>query len=281
MRTQVDVRDPANFDMHTKEDHAGYGVMQVVQNLIIDFERAGRMEGNWKDQWALCEAMAMVHLSGSAETLNQYVYLSHLVVTLLLISNFVVDDGESVKSVWKLISFMFLSMLIALENEGLLGPKSKVKNLGMMMALFLQLMKKERPSDGKNFEIYVFAFAILHQVELIGLPKSTFDMLWEEFLRNPDILPGAVSDSDSDSGSGSESDSEPDSNSDSEYPWVVKDALDDYMEQKTPRSVGGDDLDITAWTSAERERYHFGGQDPLSEETISALEKGDILTFGS
>ncbi|KAJ5636180.1 uncharacterized protein N7484_009493 [Penicillium longicatenatum] len=255
MRTQVYVRDPANFDMHTKEDHAGYGVMQVVQNLIIDFERAGRMEGNWKDQWALCEAMAMFHLSGSAETLNH------------------VDDGESVKSVWKLISFMFLSMLIALENEGLLGPKSKVKNLGMIMALFLQLMKKERPSDGKNFEIYVFAFAILHQVELIGLPKSTFDMLREEFLRNPDILPGAVSDSDSDS--------ESDSNSDSEYPWVVKDALDDYMEQEAPRSVGGDDLDITAWTSAERERYHFGGQDPLSEETISALEKGDILTFGS
>jgi hypothetical protein len=89
MRTQVDVRDPANFDMHTKEDHAGYGVMQVVQNLIIDFERAGRMEGNWKDQWALCEAMAMFHLSGSAEPLNQYVHLSHLVVTLLLISNFV------------------------------------------------------------------------------------------------------------------------------------------------------------------------------------------------
>jgi hypothetical protein len=174
---------------------------------------------------------------------------------------------------------MFLSMLIALENEGLLGPKSKVKNLGMIMALFLQLMKKERPSDGKNFEIYVFAFAILHQVELIGLPKSTFDMLREEFLRNPDILPGAVSDSDSDSDSDSNSGS--DSNSDSEYPWVVKDALDDYMEQEVPRSVGGDDLDITAWTSAKRERYHFCGQDPLSEETISALEKGDILTFGS
>jgi len=71
MRIQVAVRDPNNFAMYTNNDHAGYGVMQVLQNLIIDFERAGRIEGNWKRQWALCEAMAIFYMEGSAEPLNQ------------------------------------------------------------------------------------------------------------------------------------------------------------------------------------------------------------------
>lgn len=71
MRTQVAVRNPDNFEMYTKNDHAGYGVMQVMENLIIDFATASRIEGNWQEQWALCEAMAIFYMGGSAEPLNQ------------------------------------------------------------------------------------------------------------------------------------------------------------------------------------------------------------------
>ena len=193
---------------------------------------------------------------------------------VLIYLHYSVDDYESVKGVWKLISFMFLSMLITLEDEDLLDPKSKVKNLGMIMALFLQLMRKERPLDCKNYDIYVFAFVMQHKVELIGLPKSHLEMLQEEYRGNESILPEPESESESDSNSGSESDSG------SGYPWTVKYALDDYIELEAPRSVGGDDLDITAWTSAERKKHHFDGEDPISDETIAAIEEGGILTFG-
>lgn len=76
--------------------------------------------------------------------------------------------------------------------------------------------------------------------------------------------PESESGSDSDTGSGFGS------HSDSGYPWVVKYALDDDMEMESPRSVGGDDLDITAWTSAESKEYHFDVEDPISDEIIVA-----------
>jgi len=41
---------------------------------------------------------------------------------VLIYLHYSVDDYESVKGVWKLISFMFLSMLITLEDEDLLDP---------------------------------------------------------------------------------------------------------------------------------------------------------------
>lgn len=47
---QVDmarIRDPANFDMHTFNDHAALGVAEVIENLLLDFVEAN---GNWREQ---------------------------------------------------------------------------------------------------------------------------------------------------------------------------------------------------------------------------------------
>lgn len=54
-RIQADLRDPDLFEMYTFNDHAGYGVLEVVQNLLLDFAE----EKNLKEQWAICEAMGM------------------------------------------------------------------------------------------------------------------------------------------------------------------------------------------------------------------------------
>ncbi|KAK3316886.1 hypothetical protein B0H66DRAFT_605153 [Apodospora peruviana] len=45
-RIHCELRDPDNFGMYTFNNHAPYGVMQVVQNLLVDFEEAA---DNWKE----------------------------------------------------------------------------------------------------------------------------------------------------------------------------------------------------------------------------------------
>lgn len=50
------VRDPDNFDMHIYNDFFGYAIMELVENLFLDFDEAA---GDWKMQWAICEATAL------------------------------------------------------------------------------------------------------------------------------------------------------------------------------------------------------------------------------
>lgn len=58
--TMADVRDPDNFDMHTYNDHTAYGVLEVVQNLMLDYEEES---SNWQEQWWVCEALVLFLLS--------------------------------------------------------------------------------------------------------------------------------------------------------------------------------------------------------------------------
>lgn len=47
------LRNPDNFNMYTYNDHFGYGLIEMLQNLLVDFSEA---EGDWKKQWAIVEA---------------------------------------------------------------------------------------------------------------------------------------------------------------------------------------------------------------------------------
>jgi len=62
------LRCPDNFDMYTFNDHHGYGMLEVIQNLVLDFVEA---EGNWHEQWAVCEALVMFMLHDAAEPVYQ------------------------------------------------------------------------------------------------------------------------------------------------------------------------------------------------------------------
>ena len=41
-RINADLRNPDLFDMYTFNDHAGYGVLEVVQSLLLDFAEADK-----------------------------------------------------------------------------------------------------------------------------------------------------------------------------------------------------------------------------------------------
>lgn len=51
------IRCPDNFHAYTYNDHAGLGVLQVVQNLVLDYDEA---DDDWFRQWAICETIVEI-----------------------------------------------------------------------------------------------------------------------------------------------------------------------------------------------------------------------------
>lgn len=47
------LRNPDNFNMYTYNEHFGYGLIEMLQNLLVDFAEA---EGDWRKQWSIVEA---------------------------------------------------------------------------------------------------------------------------------------------------------------------------------------------------------------------------------
>ena len=61
------VRDPDHFSMYIYNDFSAYGSLEVLENLVLDFEEAEKEQrGGWREQWAVCEAAAhwLLHRTG-------------------------------------------------------------------------------------------------------------------------------------------------------------------------------------------------------------------------
>lgn len=73
-----DLRNPDTFEMYIYNDFYGYGLMEVVGNLLLDFEEA---KDDWKQQWYICEAMTLFFFRYDPAELFMYVaFLTSLLV---------------------------------------------------------------------------------------------------------------------------------------------------------------------------------------------------------
>lgn len=70
----LDLRCPDMFGMYVYNDFEAYGVMEVVENLVTDWIEAGR-EKNWKEQWVIVEAIAMMLTGSSLDPMQMYILL--------------------------------------------------------------------------------------------------------------------------------------------------------------------------------------------------------------
>lgn len=146
---------------------------------------------------------------------------------------------------------LFLTMLARLEREQLLQDQSpEVRNLGLIMALFIKLgsdmvegslladdeeetVKKSSPKfkfNPSDFPSHILAYANKFAITLQGL--SNIDVLVAEL--DTDAKLPAISDD----------------------PWAWDTALKAYSKSYAVKGkIGGDSLDITSWSSAERKQY--------------------------
>ncbi|KAF9881094.1 hypothetical protein CkaCkLH20_01244 [Colletotrichum karsti] len=247
------VRDPDSMGMYTYNDHAAYGIMEVLENLILDFDEASQ---NWKEQWVVCEAMApfIWYLSGAEFGMC--------------------DDGDRAKKMAKLVGTMFLSMLARLEREGQLKPDSEARDIGMVMAGMIKTAEpfrdfslledegKTRKSNARPFPYapskyneYIAAYAKKYNIKLGGV--KGVKTLTEGFDENIAL---------------------PEAGAHGEDPWGFKAALKEY--KSSVAGMGGDKLDITSWKPAERKNASFSKKEPLPKDVLDGIKKGMVVGLG-
>ncbi|KAK4116051.1 hypothetical protein N656DRAFT_786541 [Canariomyces notabilis] len=225
-------------------DHSMYGVLEVIQILILDFDEAA---GDYKEQWAVCEALAFF-LQDEGMELTQ------------------IEDGDLADATFLFCGRMFMSMPATLEREHLLKKDSEIKNLGQIMSLFkdiaialrnygiLEDSNKEAlgpVSDKKSwiphaYENQIYAYALKYGIELVPVGKgsrATSELKGDSDLPVPESNTGGKADPTS----------------------------------KTP--IGGDLLDITTWSSSERKAKNFNKKDPLGKKELDALKQGMVMSW--
>lgn len=157
-------------------------------------------------------------------------------------------------------------MLARLEAQNLLTQTSEVKNLGLIMALYIKavadlrsgflLEDEEEVTDAtftwtpSNFEDYINAYSTKYGITLHGPPGI------DDLTSNLDsdvTLPTA------------------------EASWGWTSAYKAY--KRSHGNIGGDGLDITTWSSADRKKYRFDSKDPLKAPELKALKAGAVMSF--
>ncbi|GAM43413.1 hypothetical protein TCE0_050r18205 [Talaromyces pinophilus] len=252
-RIHLSLRCPDMFDMYVYNDFESYGVMEVVENLVTDWIEAGR-EKNWKEQWVIVEAVAMMLAGDSLDPLQMC------------------EDATRVQALFSLVIRMVLMTISNLEHMGLLKPEPEIKSLGFIMALYIvnfdawrQVLFDEptgRKFDPDLFDAYLLAYAQKYDVPLKGPPKL------DEAIKDIDTegikLPSC----------------------ELKDPWGWTKALSEYRKahgynkyiiQMRSKMIGGDRYDITTWSPEERKEHSFDKRDPLGKRELDALREGLIL----
>jgi hypothetical protein len=183
-----------------------------------------------------------------------------------------------------------MSMLAIFEREHLLAKDSEIKNLGMIMALFMDIASTLRqfsllkaskqeslgPAKDKKkwyphaFDNQILAYARKYDITLLGL--GNLDALVSK-AKGDGHLPV------------------PESNTGKADPFGFAKTLKRYKTEQAgitgfvtgkygKTKIGGDCLDITSWSSAERQRKNFDNKDPLGKKEIDALKQGLVLGLG-
>ncbi|KAI0412080.1 hypothetical protein F5X98DRAFT_23540 [Xylaria grammica] len=253
------LRDPDNFSMYTYNDHAGYGSIETLENLFLDFEEAAKEKrGEWREQWAICEGAAHWLLHNGSRRLST------------------IDDSDRVHEVMRLVGRMFLAMLAQLDNLGLVGDATAVKSLGCTMAMYMALTsgsrmdniindeEREEYTSENEFQPDYYDDAILTYANKRGVTLCGPDDIEE-------LMAQAVGDV-----------ALPEKNDPDPWGWkaALKAYTKDYGTSRTARGapkIGGDSLDITTWSPAERKEASFDKKDPLSKKDIDAIKNGMVM----
>ncbi|KAI1381065.1 hypothetical protein F4677DRAFT_402022 [Hypoxylon crocopeplum] len=256
----LSLRDPDNFDMYTFNDHAAYGGLEVLENLFLDYVEAA--ERGWKEQWAVCEGLGLWLLSPA----------SSIIV--------MVDDGERAEATISLVGRMFLDMIAQLDGQNIVGDATDVKSLGTIMAMYMKIASEMRECDvlagdgrkrnKKKFHPAYFDDAILSYANQRGVMlqgPADIDELTANLDGSLELPKKGKND-----------------------PWGWNAALRSYKEEygissgsmakKGGSGIGGDALDITTWSSAQRKEASFDGKDPLGKREVDSIKKGMVMQLG-
>jgi len=252
----MNLRNPDTFAMYTFNDHMAYGALEVVQNMLLDFDEAYKAQ-QWRESWAVVEGLALFMLVGEGDSMC------------------LADDGEMIEKTAEQIARMVLAALAMLDGKAQLADATDIKNLGWVMALYQEMAKSMQgqgllddvqPSDLETFEFHA----------------SSLDLYLQAYANRCGIVVPGVADISADCAI-----TMPDMTAKDPWGWAT--SFSNYQRMCIPpgfaahgtqeRTIGGDGLDISTWTSADRKRHAFDHKDPLPRGTVKKLKEGLILAL--
>ncbi|KAH7090394.1 hypothetical protein FB567DRAFT_617809 [Paraphoma chrysanthemicola] len=253
--------DPDNFNMYIYKHFKGYGVQEIVDNAMVDFDKAFRIKGgpNLDEMWAIISAIG---LWTNVEDVSELIHT---------------DDADKCCALVLLLGCALLTTLSALAQAGELHPKSRFLDLALVIGHYLEL-SHDLPSYGIEGACVSWrreAVKLFHKARL-DPKKGLYDTLYRlkqlEKASNYDYA-GHVGEEEDRSDQellhhehGTERD-----------PWAWRMTMDKYRKSHMV-AVGKYPHDITKLTRAQRAAYCFDERDPLADVPVKDL-RNNLLDF--
>jgi len=201
-----------------------------------------------------------------------------------------IDDGECANETYHLVGRLFMDMLATLEREKILTKDSEVLNLGHIMTLFMAMPAEMNPygilDDSKqeslgpakdkkkwhphSFDSQILAYARKYDIKLYG-SKDLDDLISEVEGEGEGDLPKP------ESNSSAKADVFEFAKKFKSYKSRYATTHDHGPGRKGKATIGGDKLDITSWSSAQRKAHAFNHKDPLGKKEIDSIKQGLVF----
>ncbi|RFU36323.1 hypothetical protein B7463_g116, partial [Scytalidium lignicola] len=166
---EIDKRDQDAHDMYIYNDFSGYGVIEVLENTLAEFNKLiFKKEVSPLKKWAIVEALTTYLEMGD-----------HMVLMMS-------DNSEGIGEIFDMMGVMFITALEMLHESGLIGPISPLPdNVGLMTLFFLDFMTNTATDFDiewtheivRSADMYGVVLSPLKQVE--GVDQETLDDLRE------------------------------------------------------------------------------------------------------
>ncbi|RSL44363.1 hypothetical protein CEP54_014712 [Fusarium duplospermum] len=142
-------RDQDSFGLHYYNDFTWYGALEVVENAISAFDAAFKPKASYRDWWPEVEGLIL----GLYSTFLEFEPC---------------DDGQRCGKLIELIGYMAVAAMEALKKDGVFKPDSGIRNLGLVLAMFIQYGYGELPY-GFEEEICSWAYKLLDMADEAGI----------------------------------------------------------------------------------------------------------------
>jgi hypothetical protein len=246
-------RDQDFFGCYFYNDFTGYGMQEVVENMITAARTEYRKRDfNIDEFWKHIQAIAMwLHTADtgpwSSRSSNPFYRTKANVI--------VMDDGERYFATAELIGSLALAAMNSLERGDLLKPNSRIPNIALIFSLYLSFAARVggEGADVGKWASRIIAYLNHHNIEF---PEDkTMEGISDdvEMFTDPKVKYEKFRKAGEDR-------------------WGFKTAFNKFVNEyythgmiRGHQGIGGDQYDITKMTKQERKKAAFDNKDPLDE----------------
>ncbi|KAI9693573.1 MAG: hypothetical protein M1820_009139 [Bogoriella megaspora] len=251
----AEYRDPDAFDMYTYNDFYGYGLQELFENMFVAFNTEfTKKTPSLEELWAVVAA------------------LGHWVNTQQLAPWTMIGDCHRYRDTIQLAGCAFLSALNRLDLAKKLTADSDFKDIPLVMSLYVRF----EDQFGEGFAKYdrewsedVVAYAARNGINITGI--SGIEKVVKKKLETINMDHFII-----------------DKPKKDEWQWkkAFKDFKDDYVGalpfhrcHSGKPQLGGEEFNIIKWTSKKRAEFNFEHKDPVPEEFLTAIARGEDVVL--